>query len=718
MTNQLKPKLIGNPSETANVVVSEPQITIDSPKRFINRELSWLAFNQRVVEEAMNISHPIYARLRFLSISATNLEEFYMVRVAGLKGQLRAQVQSVSQDGLSVKQQLDAIYHDAAKLIELQQICWKELQKLLPKADVDLLNSEQLGEDDNAWLEDYFANDILPVLTPIAVDPSHPFPFIRNLGYSIAMQLYDDELERTLIGLVVIPTQLDGYIRLPDHDDRRGRFIHIFDLLIHFRAKLFPDFKMLGFGYFQVIRDSELGVDEEAEDLVSLFENALKRRQRGMVIRLTVNDLMPEYLLEFLKDEFNVSDEDTFRLKGVIGLTAVSQLIGSKPKHDFPPFNPRFPERIREHDDDCFSAIKEKDFVIHHPFESFDVVVQFLRQAAKDPKVVAIKQTLYRTSKNSPIINALREAAENGKSVTAMVELKARFDEAANIRWARDLERSGVQVVYGFIDLKTHAKVSLVTRREGHELHTYVHLGTGNYHPITAKIYTDLSFFTADPVLCKDAGILFNYMTSYTKPSSMKKLIAAPFNMRKTIIELIENEIKLANNDQPASIWFKVNSLVDPKIIDKLYEASARGVKIKLVVRGICCLRPGIPGLSANIEVKSIIGRFLEHSRIYCFGNGKNMPSDEALVYISSADLMPRNLDRRVETMVPIENQTVHRQILEQIMVANMKDNCQSWILDSDGKYKRYIRPGPKVSAHDYFINNPSLSGRGKALRK
>ena len=704
----------------ATVPASDPeeQISLNSPRRFINRELSWLAFNQRVVDEAMNTAHPIYARLRFLSISAANLEEFYMVRVAGLKGQLRAQVQSISQDGLSVKQQLDAIYQHAARLIETQQNCWKSLQNELPSAGIHFLKTEQLSDEDNEWLKNYFNDEILPVLTPIAVDPSHPFPFIRNLGYSIAMQLYDPDMKRTLIGLVVIPSQLDGYIRLPDHKDMQGRFVQISDLLIHLRALLFPDFKMQGYGYFQVIRDSELGVDEEAEDLVSLFENALKRRQRGMVIRLTVNASMPDSLLDFLKDEFNVSDEDTFRLKGVIGLTAVSQLIGSKPKLDFPPFNPRFPERIREHEDDCFSAIKEKDFVIHHPFESFDVVVQFLRQAAKDPKVVAIKQTLYRTSKDSPIINALREAAENGKSVTAMVELKARFDEAANIRWARDLERSGVQVVYGFIDLKTHAKVSLVTRREANELHTYAHFGTGNYHPITAKIYTDLSFFTADPVLCKDAGILFNYMTSYTKPSSMKKLIAAPFNMRKKIIELIDNEIELAKKGEPANIWFKVNSLVDPKVIDKLYEASEHGVTTKLVIRGICCLRPGIKGLSENIEVKSIVGRFLEHSRIYCFGNGKQMPSDQALVFISSADLMPRNLDRRVETMVPIENKTVHRQILEQIMVANMKDNTQSWILNKNATYKRYSRPGPKVSAHEYFINNPSLSGRGKALRK
>ena len=701
---------------TTNEII--PQITVESRKRFINRELSWLAFNQRVVEEAMNESHPIYARLRFLSISATNLEEFYMVRVAGLKGQLRAQVQSVSQDGLSVKQQLDAIYLDAAKLIETQQNCWKGLQRLLPEAGIQLIKADQIADEDNAWLEGYFTNEILPVLTPIAVDPSHPFPFIRNLGYSVAMQLYDPEMQRSLIGLVVIPAQLDGYIRLPDDGEKRGRFIHIFDLLIHFRQMLFPDFKMPGYGYFQVIRDSELGVDEEAEDLVSLFESALKRRQRGMVIRLTVNASMPDSLLDYLKDQFNVSEEDTFHLKGVIGLTAVTELIGNKPKHDFPPFNPRFPERIIEHDDDCFSAIREKDFVVHHPFESFDAVVQFLRQAARDPKVVAIKQTLYRTSKDSPIIKALREAAENGKSVTAMVELKARFDEAANIRWARDLERSGVQVVYGFIDLKTHAKVSLVTRREGDELVSYAHLGTGNYHPITAKVYTDLSFFTADPILCKDAGILFNYMTSYTKPSQMRKLVAAPFNMRKKIIDLTDNEIELAQQGEPANVWCKVNSLVDPKIIDKFYEASQQGVKIKLVVRGICCLRPGIKGLSENIEVKSIVGRFLEHSRIYCFGGGKEMPSDKALVFISSADLMPRNLDHRVETMVPIENKTVHRQILEQIMVANMKDNCQSWKLDASGQYHRIKVPGPKVSSHEYFITNPSLSGRGKSLRK
>jgi len=707
-------------SNVTNLVenTSKPETHKNSPKRFINRELSWLAFNQRVVEEAMNESHPIYARLRFLSISATNLEEFYMVRVAGLKGQLRAQVQSVSQDGLSVKQQLDAIYSDAAKLIETQQDCWKGLQKQLPQANIHLIKADQIGDEDNAWLEDYFTNDILPVLTPIAVDPSHPFPFIRNLGYSIAMQLFDPEMQRSLLGLVVIPEQLDGYIRLPDHGEKRDRFIHIFDLLIHFRQMLFPDFKMPGYGYFQVIRDSELGVDEEAEDLVSLFESALKRRQRGMVIRLTVNASIPDTLLDYLKDQFNVSDEDTFRLKGVIGLTAVSELIGSKPKHDFPPFNPRFPERIIEHDDDCFSAIREKDFVVHHPFESFDVVVQFLRQAARDPKVVAIKQTLYRTSKDSPIIKALREAAENGKSVTAIVELKARFDEAANIRWARDLERSGVQVVYGFIDLKTHAKVSLVTRREAHELVSYAHFGTGNYHPITAKVYTDLSYFTADPVLTKDAGILFNYMTSYTKPSLMQKLVAAPFNMRKKIIELTDREIEFAQKGQPANIWCKVNSLVDPKVIDKFYEASGKGVQIKLVVRGICCLRPGIEGLSENIEVKSIVGRFLEHPRIYCFGNGKSMPSDKASVFISSADLMPRNLDHRVETMVPIENKTVHRQILEQIMVANMKDNCQSWQLSSSGQYNRINVPGPKVSSHEYFITNPSLSGRGKALRK
>ena len=699
-------------------ITPDQAVTAESPKRFINRELSWLAFNQRVVDEAMNPAHPMYARLRFLSISATNLEEFYMVRVAGLKGQFRAQVQSVSQDGLSVKQQLDAIYLDAANLIETQQNCWKELQKLLPTAGIQLLKTDQLGDEDNAWLQGYLTNEILPVLTPIAVDPSHPFPFIRNLGYSIAMQLFDPEMQRSLIGLVVIPSQLDGYIRLPDHGDKRGRFVHIFDLLIYYREMLFPDFKMPGYGYFQVIRDSELGVDEEAEDLVSLFESALKRRQRGMVIRLTVNASMPDSLVDYLKDQFNVSDEDTFHLKGVIGLTAVSQLIGNKPKHDFPPFNPRFPERIIEHDNDCFSAIKEKDFVVHHPFESFDVVVQFLRQAAKDPKVVAVKQTLYRTSEASPIIKALREAAEAGKSVTAIVELKARFDEAANIRWARDLERSGVQVVYGFIDLKTHAKVSLVTRREGHELVSYAHFGTGNYHPITAKVYTDLSFFTADPVLCKDAGILFNYMTSYTKPSLMQKLVAAPFNMRKKIIDLTDKEIELSKKGESGNIWCKVNSLVDPKVIDKFYEASQQGVKIQLVVRGICCLKPGIPGLSENIQVKSIVGRFLEHSRIYCFGNGKSMPSDKALVFISSADLMPRNLDHRVETLVPIENKTVHRQILEQIMVANMKDNCQSWQLDSSANYTRIKRPGPKVSSHDYFINNPSLSGRGKALRK
>ncbi|QPD00451.1 RNA degradosome polyphosphate kinase [Qipengyuania soli] len=691
---------------------------LDTPEgRYVNRELSWLSFNRRVLAEAENAAFPLLERLRFLSISASNLDEFTMIRIAGLEGQATRGLETLGIDGRDPRQQLEAIRAEVLELVQRQQGILDDLRQLLAVEDIWIATIDDLEQDQLSWLEEYFENDILPIITPQAIDPSHPFPFVANMGMGVIFRLKRGKRQTDLVEMVLIPSGAPRFVRVPgESGSSRAIYISIEQLIVRFAGLLFPGFKILGDGLFRVLRDSDIEVEDEAEDLVRFFRTAIQRRRRGHVVLLELDDECDEISEALLREQFDIDAAMIVKTPGMLGLSDLAQITAEpRPDLKFEPFSPRYPERVLAHDGDCFSAIREKDLVVHHPYESFEVVVDFLRQAAVDPAVVSIKQTLYRAGDQSPVIAALIAAAENGKAVTAVVELKARFDEERNIHWANELERAGVQVIYGFTEWKTHAKVSLVVRREEDGYRTYCHFGTGNYHPVNARIYTDFSFFTADPALGRDAAKLFNFVTGYIEPTELEKLSISPIGLQDKLYRLIDHEIANAKAGKPAGIWAKMNAITNKGVIDKLYEASAAGVPVTLVVRGICSLRAGIPGLSDNIEVKSIIGRFLEHSRMWVFANGYNLPSKRASVYITSADAMSRNLEHRVEVMVPVTNKTVHDQLLDQVMLANILDTERSWRLDPDGEYRRMRVDVGGFNCHEYFMANPSLSGRGKA---
>ncbi|MET1755322.1 RNA degradosome polyphosphate kinase [Novosphingobium sp. RD2P27] len=685
-----------------------------SPSRYFNRELSWLTFNERVLAEAENPRYPLLERLRFLSISGSNLDEFMTVRVAGLAGQISRQIEEISIDGMTPTQQLAAVHEEVLKIEALQQQTWARLKTELRECGIRVIGDERLGAPGDRWLRDYFLEHIMPVITPQAIDPAHPFPFVASNGIGILFSLTRIVDASPVMEMILIPQALPRFVRVPGPE---AIYMSIEDLICRQVEQIFPGFKVNGHGVFRVLRDSDIEIEEDAEDLVRYYRTAIQRRRRGMVIVLQLQGKFDPLAEDLLRAQLGLDRALIIKTGGLIGMAGLGALVDEdRAELKFEPYSPRYPERILEHDGDCFAAIREKDIVIQHPYETFEVVIDFLRQAARDPDVIAIKQTLYRAGKQSAVVNALIAAAEAGKSVTAVVELKARFDEEQNLLWASQLERAGVQVIYGFVDWKTHAKVSMVVRREGDSNRTYCHFGTGNYHPITARIYTDLSYFTADPAAGRDVGKLFNFITGYVEPKKTDLLSISPINLRATLYDCIDAEIENARNGKPAAIWAKMNSLTDPDLIDRLYAASQAGVTIVLVIRGICCLRPGIPGFSEHITVKSIIGRFLEHERIWAFANGSELPSRKARVFITSADGMSRNLDRRVELLLPIRNKTVHDQVLGQVMLANLLDTEQSWVLESDGSYHRIGESENPFNLHRYFMINPSLSGRGASL--
>ncbi len=687
------------------------------PYRYINREISWLKFNLRVLNEAGNKNIPLLERVRFLSIAANNLDEFFMVRVAGIFNQIKERIDVVSVDGLNPEQQLEQIVDKTKKLLKISNDTWANLKLDLNKEGIFFVRYDELNSSEKTRLGKYFKENIYPVLTPLIIDPTHPFPFIPNQGLFVVMSMLKKKKSKTKkkFSLILIPKKIDRFVNISNKVGIK-KYISIENIISSYASYLFTDYKLIKSTSARIIRDSDIEIEEEAEDLVLYLEQALKKRKRGRIVKLEIRSNIDEDIRKFIIKSLEVKKDHIYEIDSFVGTHQIDEIYNKNNSNlIFKPFNPRPLERLKQYNNNYFDAIRAKDFIVHHPYETFDSVIEFLNQAAQDPDVIAIKQTLYRTTVDSPIVKALIDAAEKGKSVTAVVEIKARFDEEKNISLANALEKSGVQVVYGFVTLKTHAKASLVVRKEGKKMLTYVHIGTGNYHPINAKIYTDLSFFSSDTIIGKDVESFFNFVTGNSKPKNLKKIVLSPHGIRLKIYNLIDQEIKNFKIGKNAEIWAKMNSLVDQGIIDKFYQASKAGVKIFLFVRGICCLRAGIPNLSENITVKSIVGRFLEHSRIFCFANGHSMPSRSNLVFIGSADLMTRNLDRRIEIIIPIINSTVHEQVLDQIMVANYKDTSQSWLLNKDDNYVKIKNTkNNEFSAHSYFMKNPSLSGRGQ----
>ena len=685
--------------------------------KYINREISWLKFNLRVLAEASNLKNPTLERLKFLAIAANNLDEFFMVRVAGIYTQIKDKVSFLSHDGLTSEQQLKNIIINTKKLLSNSNEAWSKLKIDLDKSGILFASYRDLNKSEKVRLNKIFRENIYPVLTPLIIDPSHPFPFIPNKGHFLVMLLNKRNKNKKFYATILIPQNIDRFINISNRADVK-KYLSIEHIISNYVNYLFPGYRLNKYTSVRIIRDSDIEFEEEAEDLILYLEKALKKRRRGRIVKLEIRSNADPLLKKFVYKKLDVTEDEVYEMESFVGVHQIDQIYNKKNANlVFKSFNPRQVERLKQFNDDYFATIKAKDFIVHHPYETFDAVIQFLNQAAEDPNVIAIKQTLYRTTSDSPIVKALIQASEKGKSVTAVVEVKARFDEETNISLASTLEKAGVQVVYGFIKLKTHAKSSLIVRKEKNKLVSYVHLGTGNYHPINAKIYTDLSFFSSDKIICEDVEKFFNYITTYAEPKKLKKIILSPLFLRTKLYSLIDQEIENKSKGKHAEIWIKLNSLVDKAMIDKLYEASNAGVKICLFVRGICCLKPGIKGLSENIIVKSIVGRFLEHSRIFCFANGEMMPSRSNLAFFSSADLMTRNLNRRVELFIPIENSTVHEQVLDQIMLANYKDAENSWFLKSDESYEKInVTAEDNFSAHSYFMKNPSLSGRGSSI--
>lgn len=667
--------------------------------RLFNREVSDLLFIERVMEESANLNHPLFERVRFLAIAADVLEQFYAVRVAKLRRSAARKDGYVTPDGLTPAQQLMIVTNKANDLMQTQESAWLELQQELSTHEITFLSKEELDETDLDWMERYFRSHFLHVLTPFTIDEEHPFPFIQSGGLCAIL-----ELEGGYI-LLPLPANLRRFVKL---EGEGHRFVSAEMLIELFWQDLLPEEELRNFGVFQILRDNDLAREERSDDLRSIVESGLRSRHKANVIRLKVSAGMSEAARKFVTEQLGllshqeiaflesrnepITSSEFIMSAGLVGLSDVSEILddlgAQYPGFVFPPFKARYPRPLQRFENDCFSAIQNQDILAHWPYESFDSVVRFLDQAAKDPQVIAIKQTLYRTNNESPIVEALITAAQAGKTVLAVVELEARDNEQSNIEIAKQMEAAGVQIVYGIIGLKIHCKASLVVRMEDDEAVTYTHLGTGNYHPRNARTYTDISFFTRDPVIGYDTHLVFNYLTS-EKVQPPQKLAVAPFFLREKLFELVDAEIANARAGKPAHICIKVNSLTDPRMIDRFYEASEAGVEIDLIVRRHCCLRPGVPGLSSRIRVKSIVGRFLEHSRIYMFANGAPLGADAAHVYFGSADLMERNLDERAEILVPVEKPQVRRLIVNGIMNANLKDSRQSWLLDGDNNYSR-----------------------------